>query len=167
MALTLPTDSKMRKETPIYSGVLKYFPRAAAYVARISVLGNEKHNPGEPLHWAKGKSMDHPDCIARHVIESGEFDPDDGALHDGKLAWRAWANLETVLEEREAAGLPIWDEEVIARNRAVQAAKLAEREAATMVRAVPMFDPGEPPHPVFDRDEPDTFGGLRPRSART
>jgi hypothetical protein len=121
----LPTDSKLRKETPIYTGMLKYFPRTSAYVARISVLGNEKHNPGEPLHWAEGKSMDHPDCIVRHAIESGEFDPDDGALHDGKLAWRALANCETVLKAREAAGLPIWDEEIIAENRRKQAAKLA------------------------------------------
>lgn len=123
----LPTDSKMRKETPIYSGMLKYFPRAAAYVARISVLGNEKHNPGEPLHWAEGKSMDHPDCIVRHVIETGEFDPDDGALHDGKLAWRAFANLETVLKAKEAAGEPVWDEEIIAANRRNQAAVLATK----------------------------------------
>src|ERR1039458_2586976 len=70
----LPTDSSLRKETPISTGFLKYFPRAAAYAARISVLGNEKHNPGEELHWAEGKSMDHPDCIARHLIEADTFD---------------------------------------------------------------------------------------------
>lgn len=123
----LPTDSAMRKESPICTGVLRYFPRAAAYVARISVLGNEKHNPGEPLHWAEGKSMDHPDCIVRHVIEAEEFDPDDGALHAGKLAWRAWANLETMLKQREREGLPIWDEEIIAANRAKQKAASGER----------------------------------------
>lgn len=123
----LPTDSKLRKEMPIFSGVLNYFPRTAAYVARISVLGNEKHNPGEPLHWAEGKSMDHPDCIVRHVIEANEFDPDDGALHAGKLAWRAWANCETILKDREAKGLPLWDEDVIAKNRAAYAAKVLEK----------------------------------------
>src|ERR1019366_461181 len=123
----LPTDSKLRKETPIYSGFLKYFPRAAAYAARISVLGNEKHNPGEELHWAEGKSMDHPDCIARHLIEADTFDPDAGALHAGKLFWRAGAYLETILKARDAAGLPLWDEEIIAENRRKQTAKLAER----------------------------------------
>lgn len=126
----LPTDSKLRKETPIYSGFLKYFPRACAYVARISVLGNEKHNPGEALHWAEGKSMDHADCIVRHCIETGTFDSDDGALHDGKLAWRSMANLETVLKARERTGEPIWDEDVIATNRATQAAALAEKQRA-------------------------------------
>jgi len=124
----LPTDSALRKDTPIFSGMLKYFPRAAAYVARISVLGNDKHNPGEPLHWAEGKSMDHPDCITRHLIEQGTFDPDDGALHEGKLAWRAFANLETSLKQRERDGLPIWDEEVIAKNKAILAEKLAAKK---------------------------------------
>lgn len=128
----LPTDSALRKETPICTGVIDYFPRALAYVARISKLGNDKHNPGEPLHWARGKSMDHPDCIARHLAERGTFDPDDGALHDGKLSWRGLANLEIVLEEREKAGLPLWDEAVIAKNRATLAEALATKKSSTV-----------------------------------
>jgi hypothetical protein len=126
----LPTDSALRKDTPICTGVLDYFPRALAYIARISVLGNDKHNPGEPLHWAEGKSMDHPDCIARHLIERGTFDPDDGALHEGKLGWRALANLETSLKAREAAGLPLWDEEIVAKNKAILKEKLERKKAA-------------------------------------
>jgi hypothetical protein len=31
---------------------LDYFPDALAAVAQISYQGNQKHNPGEPLHWA-------------------------------------------------------------------------------------------------------------------
>jgi hypothetical protein len=120
----LPTDSAMRKEMPIQTGVIDYFPDAIAFVARLSVLGNEKHNPGEPLHWARGKSMDQPDCMARHNTERGTIDSDDGVLHDIKLAWRALANAQLVIEERIAAGLPLWDEEVIAANRARQKAKL-------------------------------------------
>lgn len=108
------------------TGALDYFPRAFAYLSRISVLGNDKHNPGEPLHWAEGKSMDHPDCIMRHLAERGEFDTDDGALHAGKLFWRAGALLETVLREREAAGEPIWDEAIIATNREKVKANLAQ-----------------------------------------
>lgn len=146
----LPVDSAMRKETPIATGWLKYFPRAHAYGARISVLGNEKHNPGEPLHWAEGKSMDHPDCIARHLIEADTFDTDDGALHAGKLLWRAAANLEIILRAREAAGLPIWDEAIIAENRRKQADKLVREKAAKeaeRLRAGAPYDPTLPIEP--------------------
>jgi dATP/dGTP diphosphohydrolase, N-terminal len=104
----LPTDAKARKDTPICTGVIDYFPRAMAYVAQVSKKGNDQHNPGEPLHWAKEKSTDHPDCIARHLVERGTFDT-DGALHDGKMAWRSMANLEIELERRERDGLPIWE----------------------------------------------------------
>lgn len=97
----LPTDSKTRKNTPVYSGVLAYFPRALAYIAQVSKAGNDKHNPGQPLHWSKEKSNDHADCVARHLIEHGTVDPDDGLKHSGKLAWRALALLEMELE-REA-----------------------------------------------------------------
>jgi hypothetical protein len=95
----LTTDSQERKDTPIYSGVIRYFPRALAAIATLSKAGNDKHNPGQPLHWSRGKSNDHKDCIARHLIESGTVDPDDGFLHDIKLGWRALANLEEALEK--------------------------------------------------------------------
>lgn len=146
----LPTDSALRKETPIFTGFLKYFPRAAAYAARISVLGNEKHNPGEELHWAEGKSMDHPDCIVRHAIEAETFDQDDGALHAGKLFWRAGAYLETILKAREAAGLPLWDEEIIAKNREANAAKIAK----TLLVKKAVADPENPPRPYLAGEGP-------------
>lgn len=98
----LPTDSAERKNMPVYSGVIRYFPRALAYVAKISKSGNDKHNPGEPLHWSRDKSGDHLDCIARHLIDVETVDPEDGLLHAGKLAWRALANLELKLEAEEA-----------------------------------------------------------------
>jgi hypothetical protein len=99
--LKLSTDSAERKNTPIFSGVMNYFPLALAYVAKVSKAGNDKHNPGQPLHWARGKSTDHQDCIARHLIDYDGIDPDDGLLHAGKLAWRALALLETELEKRQ------------------------------------------------------------------
>lgn len=95
----LSTDSAARKDTPVYSGVIRYFPRALAYIARISKVGNDKHNPGQPLHWSRDKSSDHLDCIARHLIEAGTIDLEDNLRHDGKLAWRALANLELLLEK--------------------------------------------------------------------
>ena len=51
-------DSAMRKTFPMATGLLDYFPDACAEVARISYLGNEKHNPGEPMHHARGKSAE-------------------------------------------------------------------------------------------------------------
>ena len=51
------TDAAERKKYPIYSGVLGYFPAALAQVARVSYFGNEQHSPGEPLHWARGKTL--------------------------------------------------------------------------------------------------------------
>lgn len=99
---TLSQDSQERKDTPIYSGVMAYFPLALAAVARVSKAGNDKHNPGQPLHWSRGKSTDHKDCIARHLIEADGVDPSTGELHAAALAWRALANLQLAEEKRLA-----------------------------------------------------------------
>ncbi len=75
---------------------------ALAEVSRISKAGNDKHNPGEPLHHARGKSMDHADCIARHTLEEGGF---DGPFRHS--ACRAWRALMLYQEELEAEGFPL------------------------------------------------------------
>lgn len=93
----LPADSAERKACPIASGVLDYFPAAIAEVARVSKAGNDQHNPGQPMHWAREKSTDHADCIARHLLDRGTLD-DDGQRHSAKLAWRALAQLQLELE---------------------------------------------------------------------
>lgn len=96
-AMLLPSDPAARKDLPITTGVLDYFPRALAEVARVSKAGSEQHHPGQPLHWEKGKSTDHADCISRHLIDRFSRDS-DGMRHAAKLAWRALALLETLLE---------------------------------------------------------------------
>jgi Domain of unknown function (DUF5664) len=93
----LPTDPTERKKIPIYSGVLKYFPDAIAAVAAVSFAGNEQHNPGEPLHWARHKSTDQEDTLARHLMEAGSVDT-DGHRHSAKAAWRALAILQLEIE---------------------------------------------------------------------
>lgn len=105
--------SAERKTYPLTAGLMDYFPDALAYVAHVSFLGNQKHNPGEGLHWARGKSMDHADCAARHLQERGTLDP-EGVRHSGQLAWRAMALLQEELERdfglscpRGATELPI------------------------------------------------------------
>lgn len=95
--MTLPTDAKARKDMPITRGVLDYFPGAIAAVAEVSRVGNDQHNPGQPMHWAREKSTDHADCIARHLIERGTVDA-DGVRHSAKIAWRALAMLQLEIE---------------------------------------------------------------------
>lgn len=99
----LPTDAKSRKEVPIYSGCIRYFPDALAEVARLSKVGNDQHNPGQPLHWDRSKSTDELDALTRHLFEAGTLDT-DGMRHSAKVAWRALANLQKELEA-EHAGL--------------------------------------------------------------
>lgn len=101
--MSLPKDAKERKHVPLYSGLMKYFPDALAEVAHVSFIGNEQHNPGQPLHWAKEKSKDHEDALMRHLMESGEVDS-DGVRHSAKVAWRALAMLQTEIEAQQKLG---------------------------------------------------------------
>lgn len=96
----ITTDSAARKATPIFSGVLRYFPLALAAVARVSKIGNDKHNPGEPLHWSREKSTDHGDCIVRHQIDFDQVETDTGEYHAALVVWRALAQLELLEEGR-------------------------------------------------------------------
>jgi hypothetical protein len=98
----LPTAKQERKNLPIVRGVLDYFGAAIAAVAEVSRVANEQHNPGEEMHWSRGKSADHADCIVRHLMERGTFDT-DGLRHSAKVAWRALAELQEELERAGAA----------------------------------------------------------------
>jgi hypothetical protein len=98
----LTCDAQERKRTPIFSGVLKYFPLALAAVARVSWTGNEQHNPGEPLHWAREKSTDQLDAALRHLTDyaAGTRYDEDGEPHLAKVLWRIAAQLQLDEEER-------------------------------------------------------------------
>lgn len=104
----LPTTAPERKAIPLCRGVLDYFPGALAAVAELSRIGNEQHNPGQPMHWARNKSTDHADCLLRHLVDRGKLDT-DGVRHATKVAWRALALLQTELEEasREVLVSPV------------------------------------------------------------
>jgi len=114
--MTLPTDSAERKTYPILSGCVRYFPAALAGVANISKQGNDKHNPGQPLHHARGKSTDHGDCILRHLIDVQDLlalyerDPTQ-VTHKmiltevNQFAWRALAYSQELHEQ--LAGFPM------------------------------------------------------------
>ncbi len=93
----LPTDAKERKKIPLWSGLMQYFPDALSAVANLSYVGNEQHNPGQPLHWAREKSADQEDTMLRHLMEKGTIDT-DGIRHSTKVAWRALAMLQLEIE---------------------------------------------------------------------
>lgn len=97
----LPQDAAARKGIPVFSGCVSYFPHALAAVAQLSRIGNDQHNPGQPLHWAKDKSTDELDCLLRHATDVAvnplHRDP-DGVLAAVKMAWRALANLQRLAD---------------------------------------------------------------------
>ncbi len=105
--------AKKRKRTPIFSGVLKYFPDALSEVARTSQAGNDQHHPDKPLHWDKPKSSDHADALARHLMDAGTID-DDGIRHSAKVAWRALAMLQIEIEKERQED---WEEDIIEKSK--------------------------------------------------
>lgn len=98
--MSLPTDSAARKRIPMYEGLLKYFPDALAAVAQHSFESNEKHNPGEPVHWSREKAADHKDTIIRHMtdIATGADEVDELKA----VAWRSLAALQLAIEAKVA-----------------------------------------------------------------
>lgn len=96
-ATTLPEEASFRKQFPIASGFMDYFPDAIVAVANISYRGNQQHNPDKPLHWDRSKSSDEADTMLRHFLQRGTFDT-DGVRHSAKMAWRALALLQKEIE---------------------------------------------------------------------
>lgn len=85
-----------RKDVPLYRGFVQYFPDAMCAVAELSMLASKQHGHTE-IHWDKNKSNDHLDCLLRHLVQADEYDT-DGVLHATKVAWRAMAHLQIVLD---------------------------------------------------------------------
>jgi hypothetical protein len=99
-------SSAKRKEYPITTGCFDYFRDALLAVAHVSYCGNKKHNPGEPLHWARSKSADEEDAIGRHLLERFETDDLTKETVAAQLAWRALAHLQKVLEKKYNIQMP-------------------------------------------------------------
>lgn len=112
--MSLPTDDKARKALPIFRGPLMYFPDALLELAAICKTGNDQHNPGEPLHWAREKSVEQMDTALRHMMDHGVGNllDTDGMYHLAKAAWRLLAELQLTIEEvqgkirRDKHGVP-------------------------------------------------------------
>lgn len=92
-----------RKETPVYSGFMKYFPKAIREVSRVSYNATQQHHPTKEMHWDKGKSKDHLDSMIRHLLDVTDNNTEDGDKKEAlaKVAWRAMAELEIYLESNE------------------------------------------------------------------
>lgn len=98
--------SAERKELPFQTVLAEYFPDAFAAVCRHSKKANDKHNPGEPMHWARNKSTDHLNCAVRHLTTPDAIDPDTGEIELVGAAWRCLAALQLREEKRlVAAGI--------------------------------------------------------------
>lgn len=133
MNLSLPADSDVRKTYPLFRALFGYFSAALAGVAHHSWKSNEKHNPGQELHWSIDKSTDHADCVLRHLMDLGDMraaldrfcvpTPYGGAVQGDRLqaiqasidaiiseadalAWRALALSQTLRMELLGAPLP-------------------------------------------------------------
>jgi hypothetical protein len=137
-----PDDSAARKTYPVFSGLVQYFPAALAAVAHHSYEGNQKHNPGLPLHHDRAKSGDEADALLRHLIEADYVG----------VAWRALSLLQKHLE---ACGAPIAP---AARNAHVAAPEgvVTHQMAAAYLRDLAESD-DLPPHD--GRNPPAPFTG--------
>lgn len=86
----LPEDAADRKNIPVYSGFIKYFPDAIVAISRLSLVGGIQHGQTrETLHWDRSKSTDNKDALMRHLIE------EDWTA----VAWRALAQLQKSIED--------------------------------------------------------------------
>jgi hypothetical protein len=103
--MSLPTDDAARKALPILTYLTEYFPDATLAEVGVAVVGNAQHNPGEPLHWARGKSMDQLNTAMRHIWDhkTGTTKDTDGQYHLAKAIWRLKAELQLLIESDNAA----------------------------------------------------------------
>jgi hypothetical protein len=103
--LPTPTADADRKAIPVWTGCVRYFPSALLEVAKVSKAGNDQHNPGQPLHWAQGKSMNQQDTAMRHLLDADAVEGTPGELaHLAQAAWRVLARLQLACQ-REGAPL--------------------------------------------------------------
>lgn len=121
----LPKGDAERKALPVFDVLSRYFPLAICEVVKVCVVGNEQHNPGESLHWARGKSTDQLNTAQRHMLDHGmgqifdddpnveitrkdgtKFKPSHRTRHLAKAAWRILAQLELDCEAEQAGPPP-------------------------------------------------------------
>lgn len=98
-------DPMQAPGAPGLACILCTYADAFAAIAQVSWHGNNKHNPGQPLHHAREKSTDHEDCIVRHTVDNMR-DPggyDGEFMHAAACVWRCLILTQIALE---ASGAP-------------------------------------------------------------
>lgn len=110
----LPKGYNARKALPLYTFLTGYFPDAILELVKVSVAGNVQHNPGQPLHWAREKSTDQMNPVARHIFDHAAglvYERDlppavlaavgpDGIMALAQAAWRLLAEIQLLCEKR-------------------------------------------------------------------
>jgi hypothetical protein len=102
----LPTEDKARKEIPIWSFLMGYFPDALLAVVGVCVAGNRQHNPElapSDIQWSRGKSADQMNTAMRHQWDYGRGVKKDidGQWHLAKAIWRLSAQLQLDIEAEQ------------------------------------------------------------------
>lgn len=90
-------------KSPVYRGMLSYFPRACLAVANVSEAGSRKYA------WKGWETVPdgfnrYSDALGRHLAAEsieGAYDNtmDVPTLHAAQVAWNALARLELILKE--------------------------------------------------------------------
>jgi len=83
-------------KSPIYRGVLSYFPNAIRGVALVSEFGAKKYAWNGWLHVPDGYNR-YSDGMVRHTTQRAEgqiLDDESGLPHDWHIAWGALARAE-------------------------------------------------------------------------
>lgn len=106
--MSLPTDAAARKRLQLYTFMFKYFPDAWLAIVSVARAGNDQHNPGQPMHWAREKSKDQMNAAFNHIFDygMGAQKDVDGEYHLAKAAWRLMAQLQLDIEANKAAAQP-------------------------------------------------------------
>lgn len=91
-------DDNNREDYPLYDVLFGYFPAAMLMLAKWAKVGNDQHNPGEPLHWSRDKSGDHTNKILRHLVDYDQKES-NGFYEAVPLLWRAAALVQELYEK--------------------------------------------------------------------
>ena len=103
LPLNLPGQKADYGKSPLYRGLLDYFPRACMAIADVSAKGAAKYSwkGWEKVEDGQNRYMD---AMLRHVAKEGIEGPIDletGCYHLNQVAWNALATLELFLKKLE------------------------------------------------------------------